>query len=593
MKNKCLKAHYFSKLCALTLLFVISVFSLANAATPIRPDIVRPTGIQTPGPQTHPNIPGQQTSNSQISNLTVTAPNDFYSGSVVHVNWSWPGHEKDAVDVLLGSKRLASAWTRGAPFSFYVPYDLDTNSYSLRVQSTYNTSNRVSRSVDVKRGYIEIIRTPVKDVSYMQNSLLRTEWTFKGNPGNVKIELYAINNSTPVAMMMPSYSPGSYGTGNFTWTIPANIPNGKYYVSVTSLASSSFSADSPQFYIGKQPAPVIKSVSPQAVFMGGAMTMITDDYRDVASWTAVVELQNGETYPLTLTSISPTQFKFTAPAIYAKYMSPPNGAALLQMLGQTKNIILKKGTATSNKFPINILYAPPILEKISKDTVYPGETIELSGGNWNKDLFYISSQYKIIMELPGASVTNFPTPIAGGQPPTYVQFFPVNILNGKFTINIPEVFCTGTDAAKNATQNGTGKISILSTTFGQSNKLDIKVRKTPVNKPNPYSFSLSPTYAQQSGRTIQYNATSFLPTTNCQKLLITGVKNNNTFPINLAYKKSSLEKFSNYITIAPGQSTSAFNGKDANGQWEAIGPESGSLTGKYYSVSLQVNWRAE
>jgi hypothetical protein len=84
------------------------------------------------------------------------------------------------------------------------------------------------------------------------------EWTYQGNPGPFKLELYQTYNSKAFTTITPKHT-GNLGKGSVSWIIPPNIASGRYYVAITSLASGRISADSQQFYIGKEPAPVLKA----------------------------------------------------------------------------------------------------------------------------------------------------------------------------------------------------------------------------------------------------------------------------------------------------------------------------------------------
>jgi hypothetical protein len=72
--------------------------------------------------------------------------------------------------------------------------------------------------------------------------------------------------------------------------------------------------------------------------------------------------------------------------------------------------------------------------------------------------------------------------------------------------------------------------------------------------------------------------------------LITNVKNSCNYPIQLSYKDASGNLVVGGVWINPNQSTGAFNGKDANANWEAIGPESGSFMDQYPVISIDISW---
>jgi hypothetical protein len=74
-------------------------------------------------------------------------------------------------------------------------------------------------------------------------------WTYTGDPGNVKISLY--KNEAFKTMIAPSISQGSGGSGNYDWKVPASLPSGSdYRIRITSLSDSNcFDLSDNNFFI--------------------------------------------------------------------------------------------------------------------------------------------------------------------------------------------------------------------------------------------------------------------------------------------------------------------------------------------------------
>ncbi len=80
-----------------------------------------------------------------ISNVTVTSQSGCNVGTIAYVSWSWPGHEKDAVDFLIAGRKLTSRpWTRGPLFAFSIPHNLEQRDYVLTVRSALNPTLQAS-----------------------------------------------------------------------------------------------------------------------------------------------------------------------------------------------------------------------------------------------------------------------------------------------------------------------------------------------------------------------------------------------------------------------------------------------------------------
>ncbi len=464
----------------LALLLCAFTFSVAHAAPLARELVRKPQAADTTA--VRPNIPVQRpgggSDNSVISNVTVTSQAEFYTGTFTYVDWQWPGHETDPVDIIMNGKKLNKdgPWTKGRPFTFYIPYDLDQRDYSVTVRSVNNPDNKAHKNVSIKVSYIMPGNQPQQDIYYIQNSLLRTEWSYKGNPGPVKLELYQTYNSTPVATINSSCGPGNNGSGSFNWMIPANIPGGRYYVAITSLGTSRIAVDSKQFYIGKEPAPVLKSLAPLAVSTGTTtVTVQGSNLKYMPTHTAVIALQNGEKFEASKGNYKESQFDLTnIPNIYKGYDVTSKNAEHRQRIMQVKQLYTKKNQAESNHLGFNIRSPYPILDQLNKNTVYPGDTIVVYGGNWE---FAKLGNYTVMLHLPGGAMQTRVLPIGPAPVMGMIPYLPGHVLNGVLTFKVPDLFAGKSTAEQDLINKSTVQLSIFGPDTFQSNRLDIMIRK--------------------------------------------------------------------------------------------------------------------
>jgi hypothetical protein len=583
-------------LCVLTL-------SSANAAPLARDMVQKPDGAKALGSTVvKPNIPVQRlgggSDNSIISNVTVTSQAEFYTGTFTYVDWQWPGHEMDAVDIIMNNRKLNKdgPWTKGRPFTFYIPYDLDQRDYSVTVRSVSNPANKAHKNISVKSSYLMPGNQPEQDIYYIQNSLLRTEWSYKGNPGPVKLELYQTYNSTPVATINPSLGPGNNSAGSFNWMIPANIPSGMYYVAITSLGNSRVAVDSKKFYIGKEPAPVLKSLAPLAASPGTTnVTVQGSNLKYLPTYKAMIHIPNASPVEAGTGNFRENQFDLISiPNIYKDMDSKEKNGEHRQLMMQPKLLFVKKNQVESNRLLFNIRSPYPILDSLNRDTVYPGDTIVVYGGNWELSKL---QGYTVMFHLPGGSFQARLSPIGG--PSSQSGFFPNLpdvVFSGAFSVKIPDVFAGRSAAEQDLINKGTVQLSIFGPDTLQSNKLGIMIRKkSTIASTNPEKVPLAATYSSQApARTYYYKGNSEIITAGNQKSVITMVRNSSQYSFKLAYKPENQVNKTPLVELAPGQSTTAFNNMSTKGVWEAFdGPESGSFLGKYPAVGIDISWRKQ
>ena len=90
------------------------------------------------------------------------------------------------------------------------------------------------------------ISSPAEGVVWKQGETKNIQWTKQGETGvNVRIVLRA-PGQTAAVLEIADPAPNS---GSFSWTIPATVPPGTYYIRVRSVTNSQATDDSGQFQI--------------------------------------------------------------------------------------------------------------------------------------------------------------------------------------------------------------------------------------------------------------------------------------------------------------------------------------------------------
>jgi len=119
----------------------------------------------------------------------------------------------------------------------------------------------------------------------------------------------------------------------------------------------------------------------------------------------------------------------------------------------------------------------------------------------------------------------------------------------------------------------------------------------PKQPPNPYQLTLGPSFNSNApNRSVYYTGRSFVtPSTSKKKAVITSVKNTSQYVIRLTYKDTlgNILGPSTGVGVSAGTATSTFNGYEASAFWEALGPESGNLTGGNTSISIEISWKEQ
>ena len=343
-----------------------------------------------------------------------------------------------------------------------------------------------------------------------------------------------------------------------------------------------------------EPVPVLLGVNPSAAYPGGAITVTGSNFNDIQTWTVVVQLTTGEKFQQVPVKTTLNQFTFKPPMIYTGMNVTAKNAEHREKIKNIKLIYVQKGTVVSNKLPFQIVSFYPIIDPPSVTTFKTGDPMTLAGGNWNTNALYAPEQYWAVFEyLPGRSVK---TPIEkplGISPSLQIPLAPTGMsLVGTIMVKVPDVYCGMTQELQDAISKNKGKFYIYSNLGPNfpSNSFDIQIAKKPLTLPNPSKTTLGPFYNTQApNRTVTYRGSTYvmLPC-RVEKAVITGVKNTSQSRIRLSAGGSAMV---DGIWLNPGETISAFNGKTANVQWEAVGPES-SKSGPTYVFTLEITWKA-
>jgi hypothetical protein len=343
-----------------------------------------------------------------------------------------------------------------------------------------------------------------------------------------------------------------------------------------------------------EPVPVLLSVNPTAAYPGGAITVTGNNFNDIQNWKVVVELTTGEKFQQVPVKKTVNQFTFKPPMIYTGMNVTAKNAEHRNRIKAIKLMYVQKGTLVSNKLPFQIMSFYPIIDPPSVTTFKTGDPMTLAGGNWDTNALYAPNQYSAVFEyLPGRSVKAPIVKPLGGSPFVPIPLAPAGMsLVGTIMVKVPDVYCGLPQEQQDVLSKYKGKFYIYSNLGPNfpSNSFDIQIAKKPLTLPNPSKTTLGPFYnAQAPNRTVAYRGSTYvmLPCRS-EKAVITGVKNTSQSRIRLSAGGSAMV---DGIWLNPGETTSAFNGKTANVQWEAIGPES-SKGGPSHVFTLEVTWKA-
>ena len=174
------------------------------------------------------------------------------------INWSWTGKLAPfKIELYNGVSRvsvIAAASNEKGSHSWTVPGSLQPgNNYSIKISSTVVTSCTVTGDAFVISAPAIHITSPKSGDTLNAGGSYSINWTWTGNPGPFKIELY--KGSSKISTIAASTKAGTQGTSSYPWTVPKNLAVGSgYYVKISSTVASSCTAASDAFAIDKSTA---------------------------------------------------------------------------------------------------------------------------------------------------------------------------------------------------------------------------------------------------------------------------------------------------------------------------------------------------
>jgi len=192
--------------------------------------------------------------------------------------------------------------------------------YRIRISSTsnalYTDTSDAPFAVIANASSSITLDTPNGGETYLQGSEQMIQWMYTGDPGpTVKIE--ALRNGTVLAVISPSTSVGSGGSGSFNLTFPYSTPVGSdYQIRVTSTSNPAWTdtSDDPFAII-----PAITVLSPDGgeEWKQGSTHPLTWTYSGIPGPAVKIEALRGDTILAVITQgtpIAPGMFNLTFPA---------------------------------------------------------------------------------------------------------------------------------------------------------------------------------------------------------------------------------------------------------------------------------------
>lgn len=233
-------------LLVLLLLLLSGAALAATAVTPATPATLAKPPLS--GPAQNPFVPKDD---GKITDVKVTPENVWYTGTTVKIQWSWPGYVGFAAEVALyrgdtkvvtidpGQTKLYTQWV--------VPHDFAGGNYTVVVRSVRNPVNSASAPVGITDSTLAVA-SPRPGDKWAIGSKYQVVWSYKGNPGPVKLELTKPDGG--VSMLIADNLTGTSGAGTYDWTISDFVrPSSAYQLRVTSMANSRITAVGPAFGI--------------------------------------------------------------------------------------------------------------------------------------------------------------------------------------------------------------------------------------------------------------------------------------------------------------------------------------------------------
>ncbi|OPZ43197.1 MAG: translocation protein TolB [Euryarchaeota archaeon ADurb.BinA087] len=268
-----------------------------------------------------------------IPPLTVLSPNggeEWEQGTTQTISWNYIGDPGPSVkiealrgDTVLAVITPAISVGTGGSGSLNLPLPINAplgTEYRIRVSSTSNplytdTSDAPFAVVANASSSITLV-TPNGGEDYVQGSNQTIRWNYTGNPGpSVKIE--ALRNGTVLAVITPSTSVGSGGSGSFNLTFPYSTPVGSgYRIRVTSTTNPAWT-DVSEAPFTVSPAITVLSPDGGEEWEQGSTHPLTWTYSGNPGPAVKIEALRGDTVLAVITQgtpIGPGLFNLTFPA---------------------------------------------------------------------------------------------------------------------------------------------------------------------------------------------------------------------------------------------------------------------------------------
>ena len=423
----------------------------------------------------NPNAP---IPDGKITYVKLTPENLWRTGTTVYIEWTWPDYPNAQADVTIwqGSRQVATVITdtTKSKAAWIVPYHLVPGSYSVKVQSSKNPDNHFGRVIHIENSTISML-SPKTGMVLEPGSNCPIIWEFQGKPGPLKLELFSGSASnTPHLLIANNIASGELGAGRYEWKVPSGLPSKTdYWIKATATVNSAIHDETSYLTIGEM-LPELQNLSSTAVSPSDKITVTGKNFNNILSWAAVIELQTGQKFEIPISMVSATKFSVNIPNIYQGLNVASKNAEHRQKMQQIKSFYVKRGNVNSNKLLFNIRSLYPILDQITKMTVYPGDVIFVNGGNWEQAHV---TDYIFEFQLPNRKVQTKAMLPPVPAPIIPVPNFPNISLVGMCSVKIPDVFSGRPQSEQDAINKGTQQLVISGRGMYASNPLNIQIRK--------------------------------------------------------------------------------------------------------------------
>ena len=197
------------------------------------------------------------------SSITITTPSattSWSTGTSYYIYWTYAGSPGTYVNLSLYDSTSAlvttivsSTYLSYEDYSWTIPSVLPNGKYRIKIASTSDTTiNSMSSAFTIMKVPSSLtITTPSSLTSWNTGTSYYIYWTYSGNPGTyVNLSLYDSTSALVTTITSSTYL--SYG--DYSWTIPSVLPNGKYRIKIASTSDTTINSMSSAFTIAKVPS---------------------------------------------------------------------------------------------------------------------------------------------------------------------------------------------------------------------------------------------------------------------------------------------------------------------------------------------------